>query len=250
MRFLLILAAIFSLTSGALAAAGDITVVPDFTPRHTDPNFDLVDAVSKQYPRTLELLKAEFANDYAQFMSDLVAIKLEETDQTAAMLAAFEKLTTLRRKYADKLVFAPSVSQAKMLGSLAKFYDVVLKNEGSEVCGKFATDGSAVLVQMGLSGKYAQALDQQSFAYFDAVVQAIETPNYVGVAAGEDWSVVLGAMVKAGAPQSFVATIQRASAADPDLCPALGALFLTSGLLDTPEAARTRADFAKNLTGY
>lgn len=232
-----------------LAAPGDVTAVPRLSPRAGEPaGFDLVAAVTVRYARTLALLKAEFPSDYASLMADIAGISWAGGDPDAALLGAFGKLTELRRKYAEKLLFAPSLAHSVMLGHLAEFYDSVFEAEGPAVCERFARDGSAVLFELGLSEKYARALDQQSAAFFEAVVQAIENPSYSGVATSEDWSAVLGTMVGAGAPQSYVAAISSGRGAD--LCPALAAMFRTAGLLDTPAGQRTRADFAKNLTGY
>jgi hypothetical protein len=202
------------------------------------------------YPRTLELLKEEFPADYAVLLSHLAEIDEQQGRADQLLLAAFRKLGEVREKYAGKLIFAPGLQLSVMLGRLADFYDLVVKQDGPAVCGRFAGDGSAVLFEMGIADRYAVALDLQSFAYFDAVVKAIETPDYVGVVAPGDWGAVLGAMVYAGAPPSYVQTIGVGDETDPDLCPALAAMFRTSGLLQTPEGARTRADFGKNLSGY
>jgi hypothetical protein len=245
MRLLLALVVTFTMLTAAPAAPGDIVAMPDVRVMGS-----LIDEMSNRYPSTLALLKTEFPDDYTILMTEIAAIGWQGASADAALLAAFTRLGTIRAKYAEKLLFAPSLSHSVMLGRLADFYEAVFKAEGPTVCGRFAVDGSAALFELGLAGKYAQALDRQSFAYFDAVVRAIETPTYNGVADSSDWGAVLGIMVSAGAPASFVQTIASGDADDPDLCPALAAMFRTSGLLDSGEGARTRADFAKNLTGY
>jgi hypothetical protein len=249
MRILLIIAMLLVSAAGAMAQvdSGGVAVVPDLSPAG---RFDLMREVDKRYGRTLEIIKAEFPNDYPALMSGIAAISWQGGQEDRAMLAAFGLITELRKKYADRLMFAPSASHAVMLGFLADFYVTVFKAEGPQVCGRFAQDGSGVLFELGLSGKYADALDRQSLAYFDAVVKAIEAPEYAGAVVEADWGAVVKAMIVAGAPESFVRTISSGDRTDPDLCPALAAMFSTSSILDTPEGKRTRADFAKNLAGY
>ena len=245
MRRTLLLLAVLCCLSPAHAAPGDVTATPGFLREN-----GLIEEVSRRYPSTLALLKAEFSDDYSNLMAEIAAIGWQGGDPDAALLAAFTRLGAVREKYADRLQFAPTLSHAVILGRLADLYDAVLEAEGAAVCGRFAADGSAALFELGLAGRHARMLDEQSFAYFDAVVRAIETPANNGVATASDWSIVLAIMVRAGAPASYVATISSGDPKDPDLCPALAAMFRTSGLLDTPEGARVRADFAKNLSGY
>lgn len=245
---LLVIAMLLFSTGGAFAQIDSgVAVVPDLSPAG---RFDLMAEVEKRYGRTLAIIKSEFPDDYPILISNIAAISWQGGEENRALLAAFGIITELRKKYADRLLFAPTASHAVMLGFLAEFYVAVLKDEGPEVCGRFAQDGSGVLFELGLSGKYADALDRQSLAYFDAVVRAIEAPEDNGVAGGEDLSAVLRAMIAAGAPQSFVRTISAGDRNDPDLCPALAAMFSTSSILDTPQGRRMRADFAKNLVGY
>jgi hypothetical protein len=246
MRIFLCAAALLAGMFPTLAQDRGIVATPDFSPQ-----FELVDVVAARFERTVALIKSDFPDDYATLVASLAGISWQGSrDERIALLKAFEVLKELRRKYAERVAHAPSVSHAVMLGLLADFYDEVLKAEGPAVCGRFASDGSAVLFDLGLSAKYADRLDLQSVAYFDAVVKAIEEPENPGAVLPEDWNVLLGAMVAAGAPQSFVDTIARGDRNDPDLCPALATMFRASGLLDTPEGERTRADFARNLAGY
>jgi hypothetical protein len=196
------------------------------------------------------LIKEEFPDDYATLVSTIAAIGFTGADEPTALLAAAEQLKTMRAKYADRLRFAPTASHALLLQLIAEFHELVLKDEGPAVCGRFASDGSAALYALGLSEKYAERLDLQSLAYLDAVVRAIERPEDGGVATEADWTEVMGEMIKAGAPRSFITAIARPNPRDPDLCPAVSALFRASAILATPAAGRVRADLAKNLTGY
>src|SRR5690606_19848868 len=104
-----------------------------------------------------------------------------------ALKAAFEEMTALRRRYADRIVFAPSLSHSLMLGLIADFFDAVFADEGASVCGRFAHDGSAVLVDLGLAYRYAGYLDLQSAAFFEAVVEAVENPERGEAVKAEDW---------------------------------------------------------------
>lgn len=233
----------------ASAQEGGVVVTPKF-PLGGTGRVDLRPLVAAHYGLTLALLEREFPADHAQLLARIDEIGRSGAAGPLLLVRVAEQFTQLKRKYADRLLFAPSVSHAIMLGRLGDFYDAVLRAEGPTVCGRFARDGSAVLFELGLSGRYAELLDLQSAAFFDAVVQAIEAPEPSGAAALDDWAAVFAAMVAAGAPESYISTIQNGQSADPDLCPALAAMFRASGLLPTPEGARTRADFAKNLTGY
>ncbi len=217
----------------------------------SSPRFNLVDVVTSRFGRTIAAIRSDFPDDYVTLVAVLSGISWSGVrDERVALLAAFEVMKDLREEHAERVVHAPSASHAVMLGLLADFYDEVLMAEGPAVCGRFASDGSAVLFELGLSEKYAKRLDLQSSAYFDAVVRAVETPENPGAVRPQDWTFLLGKMVAAGAPRSFVDTIARGDPNDPDLCRALATMFRASGLLDTPEGARTRADLAKNLAGY
>lgn len=244
MRILLISLLLSICLAGPVVAQTDVVATPNLKAVGLQAEF------TKLYPLTIDVLKTEFTDDYAYLVSGIAGIKWAGGQSRVALLNAFGLLTEIRRKYADKLLFAPSEDHAVVLGLLADFYTAVFKGEGPEVCGRFAQDGSGVLFELDLSGTYAKELDLQTAAYLSAVVHAIERPEYNGVAVAGDWGAVLGTMVAAGAPQSFVKTISAGDGKDPDLCPALAAMFRTSGLLDTPEGKRTRADFAKNLVGY
>jgi hypothetical protein len=246
MRIFFIIAALLVCLHPASAQRPGVTATPDFTPR-----FDLIDVVTARFGRTIALIKSDFPDDYAVLVVRIAAISWQRgRNERVALLRAFELMKDLRRKYAARVAHAPSVSHSVMLGLLADFYEAVFEAEGPAVCGRFAQDGSAVLFDLGLAAKYAERLDLQSVAYFDAVVKAIETPENPGPVLADDWNKVLATMVAAGAPPSYVDTVARGDASDPDLCPALAAIFRTAGLLNTSEGARARADFARNLAGY
>ena len=231
----------------AVAQGDGVAVSPEIGALFGRPFSELVEA---RYGATLGLLKSEFPDDFALLDAQIGLIAKAGGNEREMLRLAFDRFTEIRRKYAEKLLYAPGIHHSVILGRLADFYDRVLKDEGPNVCGQFARDGTAVLFDLGLSEKYASFIDAQSFAYFDAVAKAAETPTFAGEVQQSDWSAVLQAMVAAGAPQSFVESIATGRSNDPQLCTALAALFRTSGLLDSPEGARTRADFAKNLTGY
>jgi hypothetical protein len=210
----------------------------------------LVEMFEQRNPRTLAVLAADFPQDHRALLDHLAALEGSGHSQMVLLNASFDAVGALRRKYADRLLFAPPQALANLLATLADFYDAVLDHDGAALCGKFAQDGSGVLFQLAKSDAYMERVDAQSAAYFDAVVKAIEAPEYYGASEDGDWPKVLGTMVGRGAPQSYVISIAAGSAADPNLCPALAAMFRTVASLDTPEGLRTRADFAKNLAGY
>ncbi|HQZ13438.1 MAG TPA: hypothetical protein PK286_11205 [Devosia sp.] len=248
MRFILLALTLFlTAIAPALAQGEGVAVVPDLS---AAGRFDFKAEVDRRYGRTLEVIRAEFPRDHAALMAEIAAIKWQRGGENDALLAAFGAVTELKKKYAARLQFAPSAKQAVMLENLAKFYVAVSGREGPEVCGQFASDGAGVLFARGLSGAYAAAIDIQSAAYFEAVAAALETPEYISPVRPDDWGVVVSAMVSAGAPPSFAKTISDGNPADPDLCPALAAMFVTSAVLNAPEGTRIRADFAKNLAGY
>jgi hypothetical protein len=238
--------ALLAAMAPALAQENGAVAPPD-----SSPPFELLDVVTSRFGRTIAAIKSDFPDDYVELIAALSGISWQGIrDERVALLMAFEVMKSHRRAYAERVVHAPSVSHAVMLGLLADFYDEVLRREGPAVCGRFASDGSAVLFELGLSEKYAEQLDLQSAAFYDAVERAIEAPENPAAVRPEDWTFLLGNIVAAGAPRSFVDTIARGDPNDPDLCRALATMFRASGLLDTPEGARTRADLAKNLSGY
>ena len=247
MRRFVLLLAVLCLCGPALAQG--VAVTPDFSREPRAEDVDVVTLIGERYPETLALLETEFPADHYALMQTLAEIDAVAGTKDALLLA-FKQFTELRRKYAERLRFAPTEAHAAMLGHLAAFYDLVFKTEGPEVCGRFAQDGTGVLFELGLSEIYARAIDQQSVAYFRAVVMAIETPEASEPVQPDDWARVFERMLGAGAPPSFAATIGGGNPRDPDLCPALTAMLFTSSLMDTPEGARTRADFARNVTGY
>jgi hypothetical protein len=121
---------------------------------------------------------------------------------------------------------------------------------GPEICGRFAQDGSGALFADGQAERFAKLIDQQSAAYFAAVVAAIEDPEIHAPVQQEDWAAVFARMAEEGYPRGFAATIARSAADDPALCAALSAMLHTAVVMDDDGAARFRADFAANATGY
>lgn len=248
----LILALLFLAMSSTCATAqseGSVVAAPDLTPAPSE-DFDLRAELTTRFSRTFEIMQREFPDDYAAMVASLAAISWQGVDDKTALVASFEVIKTVRRKYADRLRFAPTVALGVMLGLLADFYDAVARTDGAQVCARFALDGSSALFGLGLSEKYIEELDLQSVAFFDAVAKAIETPEFREVAAESDWIAVYRAMVEAGAPQRFVEVLTRGELRAPELCTAYATLFRAAGLIETPEANRVRGDLAQNLAGY
>lgn len=211
---------------------------------------DLEALLRERQPRTLAVLKADFPTDLNNLLERIGAAQRTDAGEHAVLAQVFGEMTAIRKKYAAKLTFAPSEALQGVLIRLAYFYDDVLSSAGSEICGRFAQDGAGVLFDLGVQDSYVLALDLQAEAYLDAVAQAIEVPEYNEPAGDADWAAVMAAMVRRGNPLSYVATITTGDRKDPDLCPALAAMFRASAGLDSPAGARTRADLARNLTGY
>jgi hypothetical protein len=82
------------------------------------------------------------------------------------------------------------------------------------------------------------------------VVAAIEDPQAHAPVREDDWRLLFAAMVARGYPASFVASVAAGDSNDPDLCPALAAMFRASADLVVPAAGSIRVDLARNLTGY
>jgi hypothetical protein len=246
-RFLLALLLLAPFVHPAVSAGAEEKLRLKMPARQT---VDLEAMFQELHPRTLTILQVDFPSDLDAMTEKLAEIEKRGGDRQAAAAYLFGEMTALRRKYADKLAFSPNPSLVKLLLRLADFYDQVLKTAGTEVCGRFAQDGAGLLFDIGLADSFREALDMQSEAFFDAVVRAIETPEYHGPVDSSDWSVVMGAMIGLGSPPSYITTISAGDSSDPDLCLAQAAMFRASAVLTTPEGERTRADLARNLTGY
>lgn len=242
MRFALCLVL---LLLGAPALAQGVAATPDLR-----AEVEVAGLTGERFDGTLALLEAEFPSDHRLLAATVEKIDQLSGEEDALLLVAFKQLTELKRKYAGRLRFAPTAAHAAVVGHLALLYDVLFKAEGPAACGRFARDGTAALFELGLAAKYAEPIDEQSVVFFEAVVMAIEDPEPSEAAKPADWETVMQRMIEAGAPPSFAATIGAGDPDDPDLCPALAALLFTISVMDTPEAARARADFAQNLTGY
>ena len=234
--------------SGAAAAPGDLQDIPE--PEVVERSTLLLETMSDIYPQTMAVLAGNFPQDLAVFVSVVEDISLRERRQPSAQAAAFRSLTEMRRKYDARVFAAPGAAQAAMLTHLASFYDLVLENEGPEVCGLLAHGGSSVLFARGLAEKYAERLDRQSMLYLEAVLGAAPGARPPSTATPEDWSEMLRAIEEAGAPRSFRLAIEAGDPTNPELCPALALLLRTTAWHDVPAARRVRADFAKNLAGY
>lgn len=246
MRFILCL---ILLATCLPALAQGVTATPDLR-RMQRGGVDIAALFNERFTDTLAALEADFPADSRRLRDELEVIDRMAGPRPVLMALAFKRLTELKRRYAARLKFAPGKVQAAMLGHLAGFYDRVFKEEGTEVCGRFAQDGTAVLFELGLAEKYGEMIDLQSLAFVHAVVGAIERPEPSEAAKPEDWEAVMRRLIEAGAPPTFAEAIGSGDPANPDLCPALTAFLLTISLLDTPEAGRVRADFAQNLAGY
>jgi hypothetical protein len=228
----------------ALADAG----IEQSTEQAEPAGFEAV--ARERFARTLAAIEADFPDDFRLLDAHLGQIATAGVDEKNASILFFEQLTALRRKYAYKMIEAPTAAHAAILGRLAAFYDQVFAAEGPLVCGRFAHEGTGALFELGLGQKYAGLIDLQSAAYFAAVAAAFETPEYSGIAGRRDWNIVLETMIRAGMPRSYVEAISSGRGGDPDLCPAYSALFRGTGVLNTVEGSRIRADLAKNLVGY
>lgn len=200
--------------------------------------------------RTLAVLRAEFPQDYSSLMIRIGAVERSELSETLKLSAGFAAVSDLRRKYVDRLRYAPPQTLAALLDSAAGFHLAVLEGEGPEACGVFAQNGTGALFAADRSEPYAAAIDLQSARYFEAVAGAIERPEYYGEPQEQDFAIVLAALVAAKLPESYVRAIVSGRPSDPDLCPALVALFRTASVLDSPQGLRVRADLAVNLAGY
>jgi hypothetical protein len=210
----------------------------------------LVEQFQERNPKTVAVLASDFPDDYRVLLTQLDTIEATGQSQMVQLNASFDALRQIRKKYADRMSFAPPALLADVLTKLADFYEDVLKQDGAAVCGKFAQDGSGVLFQLARSDAYVERLDAQSAAYLEAVVGAIETPETYGAADKNDYPKVLAIMVRAGAPESYVAAIANGNGADPNLCPALAAMFRTVALSDAAEAVRMRPLLGLNAGGY
>jgi hypothetical protein len=205
---------------------------------------------ANQYPLTRGILASDFPADLVTLETRFSEIDNTEISPLLRMQRAFSELTSLRKKYAPKMQYARADMSALVVLSLADFYDVVMRREGAEICGGFATDGAGALYTVGAAPSYALELDRQAAAYFSAVVTALEDPDVVGPATDADWKVVMGRIVADGHPASYVASIASGRVSDADLCPALSA-FMHAMVEVTPDVAhRVRADFIQSTTGY
>lgn len=205
---------------------------------------------AQQFPMTIGILQADFPQDLQALNDSFAGIDSTEISPQIKLQRAFLELTALRKKYAPQLQFARAELSTLVVLALADFYETVRRREGSEVCGGFAVDGAATLFTIGRAPAYARELDRQAAAYFSAVASAFEDPDVVGPATEDDWKAVMGRIVADGSPPSYVVSIAAPKISDPDLCPALSALFHAMMEPKSDAALRVRADFIQNATGY
>lgn len=235
-RFLALLTTLAVLVSGV--SAQDVAQ-PDFQTLFAERN-----------PKTLAVLQAEFPSDHKALMIRLGAIARSGQSGMLMFSGAFDALGSIRRKYSNRLQYAPPEALTGLLSAAAGFHQSVLSGEGPGGCGVFAQNGTGTLFQLNLSEKYAREIDLQSAMYLDAVAAAIERPEYYGELQQSDFAALLAVMAAAGVPQSYAASIAGGRPSDPDFCPALIAMFKAAAVFDTPEGLRVRADLARNLAGY
>ena len=235
-RLLTLLTTLAILVSGA--SAQDVGQ-PDFQTLFAERN-----------PKTLSVLEAEFPSDHKALMIRLGAISRGGQSSMLMLSGAFDAVGSIRRKYANRLQYAPPDALAGLLTAAAGFHHSVLSGEGPGGCGVFAQNGTGTLFQLNLSGTYAREIDLQSAMYLEAVAEAIERPEYYGELRQSDFAALLAVMAAAGVPQSYAASIAGGKPSDPDFCPALIAMFRAAAAFDTPEGLRARADLARNLAGY
>ena len=241
--------AVVALPALPRAAPGDVTAVPDITAGQRAQA--LIDRFSDIYRNTFSLLEDEFPEDHARLMEDLAGIGASRADRRTLDVLAFDRLAEVRRSYGDLMPQAPPLAHSVMLGHLASLYDAVYAGEGPLLCARVARDGSAVLFQLGLAPKYADALDRQSFTWFEAVLLARRTPvERIEAVTAEDWSLVFQVMAASGASRAQMDVLSSGDPAHPEICPALARLLRTTGVIDAPAGLRARSDFARNLAGY
>ena len=229
----------------ALAVAG-----PALAAETSPPPATTASMFEQRFPLTSGVLAADFPQDLQALGQSFAEIDRTEISPPIKMERAFLSLTALRKKYAPQMRFARTDMSALVVISLAGFYQSVLRREGTKVCGGFAVDGAGTLFTLGHAADYALELDRQGAAYFAAVASALENPDVVGPATDADWEEVMGGMVAAGHPPSYVVSIAAGKPSDPDLCPALTALLRAMVEVRSDAGKRARADFIQNVAGY
>lgn len=204
----------------------------------------------QNYPLTRGVLVADFPMDLRALEQGFVQIDNTEILPQLKLQRLFMDLTALRKRYASKLAYARTQKSALLVLSLAEFYRNVMRHETPDVCGAFASDGAGILLARGQGARYAKDMDRQAAVYFSAVASALENPDVVGRASQADWSMVMGQIVADGHPASYIGVIAKAKASDPELCPALLALFGALVEVKPSIAQRVRAEFIQGVTGY
>lgn len=246
-KCLVLILAVLALLTTSIAGAFALEVVatPRFKPRVS------VTAFEQRYPRTLAVLKADFPEDYKNLLDRIGSIEGARGSKKDKITAAFAALSEVRKRYEPQVLFAPDDELRRIVALLGEFHLQVLKNQGPEVCGQFAANGSGTLFTLGLADPYAGRLDVQSEAYFLAVVQSIENPTFHKVATTDDWKYVSRALVvAAGGTTDDVKRALTNDTKDPLYCASLAKFMLFTALIGGDEGERLRANFVQNSTGY
>jgi hypothetical protein len=200
--------------------------------------------------RTLALLQAEFPEDHAALLQRLEVIGATRQSLAEKFSAGFDAVGVLRRKYAERLRFAPGEALSGLLVQTALFHDAVHAGEGAIACGVFAKNGTGALYLRGVSARYATHIDAQSTMFFAAVAAAVEDPQDYGQNSPNDLTSLLTTMAEAGMPRAYAEAIASGNPANRNLCPALSTMFRAAAVYSAPEGLRVRADLAQNLEGY
>ena len=245
-----LLSSVFALAFAAFCLVAAPAVAAGKTGYKNPPSTNVRQVFLQRNARTMEILESDFPYDYEDVMRSIETLRASKTDIDSKLLALFSQLTQIRKKYAERLRFAPVAQHRLMIAALGRFMAEVQLKAGPAICGHFAQDGSGALFAEGVAARFASLIDIQSAAYFAAVVGAIESPEPRDAVDDEDWRAVFSRMVADGHPPAFVGTIARSDAADPTLCPALAAMLSSAARMDGAAAERFRADFAGNVTGY
>ncbi|WP_072339984.1 hypothetical protein [Devosia enhydra] len=214
------------------------------------PSENVEQVFQQRNARTLAILDADFPRDHEALLAAARALRHADLTLDQKLERLFAMMSDTRKRYAERLRFAPGPQHRLMMGVLGAFMAEVDRVAGSEVCTAFAQDGTGALFQSGVASQFSAAIDVQSAAYFAAVVAAIENPEIHPPVLEADWSAVFAQMARDGHPLSYVESIAGGSPDDPALCSALSAMFRSAALMPGAPGERFRADFAPKLAGY
>ena len=241
----------FSITTGLLLAGVAFSAaVPAKEARKNPPSENVEQVFQQRNARTLAILDADFPRDHEALMASARALRHADMTLEQKLERLFAQLSETRKRYAERLRFAPIPQHRLMMAVLGAFMTEVDRVAGSEVCAAFAQDGTGALFQKGVAAQFSVAIDVQSAAYFTAVVAAIENPEVHAPVLEADWTAVFAQMAREGHPLSYVESIAGGSPDDPALCAALSAMFRSAAVMPGEPGQRFRADFAPKLAGY